>query len=263
MSGFMNMDKAANNNNDVEEIDLMDLLHTLKEKFMFLLICTILAGTVTLLFTKFFVTPKYTGTSMVYIYNKSSNSQSVTTGDLQVGTQLTSDFMTIAKSRSVMDDVVDKLKLDMDSSALAGQITVENPTGSRILKISASDADPKQAADIANQTAKSLQDLAMTMVEDYKLTIVEESKVPTSPSSPSLGKNTVIGALVGFLLSAVYVIARHLLDTSIKNEDDVRKYLGVNVLASIPRENSMLFEDTHHRKGKGRTKKSRRKRAAA
>ena len=58
---------------------------------------------------------------------------------------------------------------------------------------------------------------------------------PTIPSSLSLVKNTAIGALLALLAIAVIVI-RHLMDDTIKTEEDVKKYLELNVLAAVPLE---------------------------
>ena len=45
---------------------------------------------------------------------------------------------------------------------------------------------------------------------------------------------TAIGALIGALLVAAIVIIRHLMDDTIKDEDDVQKYLQLHTLASFP-----------------------------
>ena len=63
--------------------------------------------------------------------------------------------------------------------------------------------------------------------------------VPTSPSSPSLTRNIEKGALVGLVLVAAYLVIRFLLDDTISTEEDVRKYLGLNTLASIPYDKSL------------------------
>ena len=44
----------------------------------------------------------------------------------------------------------------------------------------------------------------------------------------------VIGALIGFMLTAAFTTAKVLMDNTIKNDDDVMKYLHMPVLAAIP-----------------------------
>ena len=77
---------------------------------------------------------------------------------------------------------------------------------------------------------------------------VEKAIVPKLPSSPNVRKNTIMGGLLGAVAAAAVIILLHLMDDTIKNEEDVRKYLQLNTLASIPLEK--------------KRKESRRKKAA-
>ena len=55
--------------------------------------------------------------------------------DLTMGTQLTQDYMVIVKTRPVLEQVINDLKLDMDYKELSEKIKVENPTDTRIMQI--------------------------------------------------------------------------------------------------------------------------------
>ena len=50
-------------------------------------------------------------TSSLYILSKTTTLTSLT--DLQMGTQLTQDYMVLAKSRNVVESVIQELELDM------------------------------------------------------------------------------------------------------------------------------------------------------
>lgn len=66
--------------------------------------------------------------------------------------------------------------------------------------------------------------------------IVEEAAVPKSPSSPNTKKNASVVALVFAFAAAAIIVLRYLLNDTIQNEDDVKKYLGLHMLAAIPTE---------------------------
>lgn len=70
------------------------------------------------------------------------------------------------------------------------------------------------------------------------ITTVDQAEVATSPVSPSLKMNLVIGALLGAFASIGYLFIKFMLDTRIHNKEDAEKYLGVPCLGSIP-----YFED--------------------
>ncbi|MEE3309410.1 MAG: hypothetical protein VZR57_09730, partial [Sharpea azabuensis] len=65
-------------------------------------------------------------------------------------------------------------------------------------------------------------------------TIIDNSKIATSPVSPSLPKNLAIGALAGAVLSIAFVIIRMLMDTRIHNKDEAEQYLGIPNLGAVP-----------------------------
>ena len=66
---------------------------------------------------------------------------------------MTADFTILAKSRPVVENVIEELDLDMSYEQLSNNIAVENPSETTILKITATDTDPKMAKSIANAMA--------------------------------------------------------------------------------------------------------------
>ena len=103
-------------------------------------------------YTKFLVTPKYTASSMIYILGETTSITSV--ADIQLGTQLTGDFTTLAKSRPVLEEVIEKEDLDMSYGELSAAVTIENLPDTHILKISATDPDAEQAKNCLLYTSR-------------------------------------------------------------------------------------------------------------
>ena len=53
-------------------------------------------------------------------------------------------------------------------------------------------------------------------------------------TSPSMSKNVMMGFLLGIALCGGIICVLTVMDDSIKSEDDMEKYLGIPVLASVP-----------------------------
>lgn len=91
------------------EIDLVSLFFYLidKWKLLFLgaVVGVVLAGALV-----FFQTPMYESNSTLYVLSKTTSITSM--ADLQVGTELTSDFSVIATSKPVIDGAIKTLKKD-------------------------------------------------------------------------------------------------------------------------------------------------------
>ncbi|MGN1167326.1 MAG: YveK family protein [Lachnospiraceae bacterium] len=238
--------------NDEIEIDLMELLLVLMDKMRYIIFCFLLGAVLFNAFAFFAVSPTYESTSAMYIVSASDDSV-VDLTDLNIGTSLTSDYEQLIYSYPVLEQVVEKLHLDMNSEELAKMIEIENPTDTRILKITATSTDPELSKDIANTVVNvSIDYLPKTMGTEQP-NIAQVAKPALKKSGPSYAKYTVIGALLGALLCCAYIIFRYLIDDTIHTAEDMEKYFGLTPLTTIP-DIGMLEENKEIMKKRGRRK---------
>lgn len=80
-----------------------------------------------------FITPMYTAETKVYVLSKSDGAAGITTSDLQAGSYLIKDYTELVKSRTVMEQVIAVLNLDVKPEELMEMISVEAATDSRSL----------------------------------------------------------------------------------------------------------------------------------
>lgn len=219
---------------DEIEIDLGELFHLLLQKMWIIILCLIVGAALAFGGTKFVVTPQYSASSIIYILTKTTTVTSL--ADIQMGAQLTVDFEILAKSRTVVEEVIETLDLDTTYEELLGQITTENPTGTRMLELTVTDPDPEMAKTISNTLADATADRVADVMNSDKPNIVDRAVKPAKPSSPSMIKNVAIGALAGAFLAIAVVVIRFLLNDTVQTEEDIRKYLNLNTLAAVPLE---------------------------
>lgn len=227
------MNKEFVEDNDELEIDLVELFHVIMKK-LWVIVASILVGALIMgVYTSVMVTPMYKATSTIYILGNKTEGN-VNVSDLQLGTQLTKDYQEIAKKRSVLDPVIKKLDLDMTYDELKKHVEVTNAQETRLMEISVTNEDPEVASDIADAVALSTMNKVADVMQTEKPTLVEKAYVPTHPVSPSLTKNVVLGALLFAIIAVGIIVVKYLLDDTVKTEEDVKKYLGLNTLASLP-----------------------------
>lgn len=230
------MEEKIRNIRDTEdvEIDLLELAGVLWRKVWAIVMCMVIGAVIAGGCTKLMITPQYTATSMIYILGQTTSITSVT--DLQIRAELTADFTIMAKSRPVIEGVIDDLNLDMTYKQLESEISLENPTDSHILKIHVTNSDPKLAKTISNAMAEAVAENISSVMATDKPSIAEKAITPKAPSSPNLTKNIAMGGIVGAAIAIAIIVLGYLLDDTIKTEEDVRKYLQLNTLAEIPME---------------------------
>lgn len=218
------------------EIDLWDLIGFLRSKIWFIIICGLLAASIAGLFSKFLITPIYSSTTKLYIVNKSTSLSSLSLSDLQLGTQLTKDYMVLVESRPVTEQVIENLGLDMEYEELLNILTISNPADTRILEISVDYPDAFIAKEIVDEFAAVSSKRIATIMDIKEPAVVESGHTAVKPTSPHVMKNTVIGALIGLFISTIIFGVMYLMDDTIKSSEDIEQYLGLNTIGLIPLE---------------------------
>lgn len=75
---------------------------------------------------------------------------------LRTSTEVMNTYVEFAKTRNIMQQVIDDLRLDIGPVNLAGMITVTPGTTTQVLNVAVRSGDQKQAIAIANSMAKAL-----------------------------------------------------------------------------------------------------------
>lgn len=247
----MNRVYEEKNSERVEEIDLLELIQALKKKIVYLILAAVLGGVVAGAYTKFMVTPLYTSTATVLVLSKDTTLTSI--ADLQLGTQLTSDYSALMTTRPVLEEVIDNLDLKTDWGTLKGNISVVNPSSTRLLEITVTDPDPETAKKIADELAEVSSDYIADKMEVIPPKVIEDGVVSSAPVSPNVRRNIFLGILIGAALAGGLVVLRTMMDDTIKSEEDLEKYLHIPMLASVPDRKDYI---SGRRNGKKKERKS-------
>lgn len=248
---------AAVNAADSEDtIDLLELAGIVLSKLWIIVLCAVIGASAAGIYTSAFITPTYSASSMIYIYSRNTGLSSIMS-ELNLGSQLAVDFQIVATTREVMENVIDDVGVNMTYAQLKQATTITNPTDSHILKITVVDTDPEMAATLSNTLADELRSRIADVMNTDEPSMVERAYVPRKAIGPNLMKNVALGGIGGIAAAVAVIVLLYMMDDTIKTEDDVQKYLGLNVLAAIPAERPQKS----HSKKKPAKASSRSKRA--
>lgn len=231
---------------DEETIDLLELLYALLGKWREIAAATVACALIAAIGVLFFVTPKYQASSTIYVI--SWKDSAINISDLQIGTALTDDYIQVFHMWEVQEKVISNLDLPYTYSQLDGMLSVTNASNTRMLEITVTSESAQEAADIANEYATVVRDYIAKKMATDKPSIMSTALVPTVPVSPNKTKSILLGALLGFVVSAGVVVVITLLDDTYKTTEDIKKYTGLVTMAVIPLEKS--DEPKHQRADK-------------
>ena len=198
----------------------------------------------------------YRATSSVFVSTTPGEDTSqLVQGSTYAQSQLQS-YTRLATTPSVLGPVIGELDLGTTPARLARVVESENPLGTVIIDVTASDADADRAADIANAVSRSLQEQARELSPEsidgasaLTLRVVAVASPPAQPASPNRQLITLTGAAAGGVLGVAAALLRSVLDTRLRTRRDVEELDLVPLLGTVARhdERSVLDHEPRSR----------------
>jgi tyrosine-protein kinase len=220
-------------------VELGDYLDILRRRWLGVLLIALttlaLAATVTLALPK-----KYTATTRLFIAVAGSESATDLAQGSNFAEKQMASYAEVATSPRVLRPVIQQLGLPTTPKKLSESVEATVPVNTVILEISATDLDPTRAAQIANAVGRELANAASELspakqdgTKAVVATTFAEAEVPDKPSSPKILQNLGLGLILGLLLGLGVAVLRHLLDTKVRSEDDVRSLTDSSILGVV------------------------------
>lgn len=216
------------------EIDVLALLHKLWTKKLLIFFTAFYFAAFSFLGTYFFIQPTYTSTTRIYVVNQATDNKNLSAQDLQAGTYLVNDYKEIITSNDVLSEVIKDEKLNLSEAELSKMVSVNIPTDTRLISISVKAKTGQDAQVLANKVREVASKKIKTVTKVEDVTTLEEAKLPSSPSSPNIKRNVLLGAILGGFVAIVAVLVREVLDDRIRRPEDVEDVLEMTLLGIVP-----------------------------
>ncbi len=218
----------------MEEINLAELFKFFISKIKFIAIATVACLVLGLVYVGFIITPMYHSSTTLILVGGNDNQNSTTTqNDINLNKNLVSTYSEIVKSRTVLQQVIDKLKLDKSITDLSKNITVSSVENTEIIKIQVSNEDNKVAKKIATTTADVFIKEVKNIYNLTNVSVIDKASLETNPYNINYVKQLLIAGLIGFVLSSLVVFLIFYFDTTIKSSKDIEEKLGLPVIGNI------------------------------
>ena len=226
-----------------KKIDLLKLIKVLWRRALVIILVALLVASAVFAVTLFFITPTYEATASFYVNNSSisigSMNYTITGGELSAASTLVNTYIYILKSRTTLEDVIEKGGLPYNYIELGKLISTKTVTGTAAFDITVTTDSPSESERIANLIAEVLPERITEIVDGSNVRIVDYAIIPSHRAGPSYSKNLIIGFLAGAFLAAAVIAIRFLIDEQndqiIHSTDELRQmYPDIKVLAMIP-----------------------------
>ncbi len=221
------------------EIDLKQLFELAVARIKLIIFIVFVFTVSAFLISKFVTTPLYTASATLYVNsNKTTVSQNISISDIDTGRELVSLYSEFIESDTVLEQVAATVSNETDIAFSASDIRSMISSGgvneTALMAVVATSPSPEISQIIANAVADIAPDRITEFMDGSSVKVVDYAKLPQAPSSPNVMKNTAMGFVLGIVVSFCLIFIMELMDTRIKNEEDLKKLVEFPVIGIIP-----------------------------
>lgn len=222
-----------------EEVKIGDIVALILPKWPFLLICGLITAVVAYMYSTLFITPIYQASGTLYVTGDVQNSteyvqKDTSLSDLMLSQELAKTYGQILSSNTFFKSVAEKNGRGFDYEYIQRITSITNVEETGILYVSVKHQNPQVAYELTNTILELAPDELARVVVSGSANIIDAADLPEQPVSPSVPKNTVLGAFAGVFIAAAIVFMRDLFDNTIKTPDEIENIFGVPVLGMVP-----------------------------
>ncbi|MQB71569.1 exopolysaccharide biosynthesis protein [Lactobacillus reuteri] len=275
-------------------IDLHRLMVLCRKHIKMLIIWTLLAGILGFVIAQFVVVPKYTATTEILVNQRHTNDNNGQAyNNQQADIQMINTYKDIITNQVILSKASKQLKdpvhvikpaqkavyrtnadgtrrlikeaqpavverggksYNFSTDELKKAISVQTQQNSQVFSLQVKTDDPQESAVVANTVANVFKQQIKKIMSVNNVTIVSRASTPDSPSFPNKKLFALAGAVLGLILSFLYILIGDLMDTSIHDDDYLTNELGLTNLGHvnhIEMSRDFKINDDNRRHGNG------------
>lgn len=217
-----------------ETISLQELFHLIKKRLLSISGIAIISICIGAYVSFYLISPVYEAQTQLLVNTKNID-QEYAWSQMETDLQLINTYNVIMKSPAILNQVIEKLDLQMNEEKLANQIIVTNENDSKVVNVTVRAGEAQQAVDIANTITEVFQAKVPALINVDNITILSAAKLDHSPRpvKPNILYNLIIAAGVGLLGGIGFAFLREIMDTTLKTEKEVEDLLQLPIMGVV------------------------------
>lgn len=241
-------------NKETYEVSIAELFKTFKKGLWKMVLTAVVFGLIAFTYFNYFVPKTYTARVKLYVETSESAKENTynALSNYNYAAALVNTYIEMLSTNNFYEKLSENLDEKYTPLELNKIVKFSNESDddvqTEVFSAIVSAASPTEAKVIADSVADTAPGVISSLKNDNtELKIVDNATIPTVPSSPRVWRNTLIAAAAGFILMAIYLFIREILDNKIKYSAEMTEINDIPVLSAVPdfgSEQFLLKENT-------------------
>lgn len=220
----------------MEELDLKELFNLFwRRKVQIILLVLIFIG-LGVIYTVGFTKPMYSASTSLILTSSGNNATvtGITTTDVTLNSKLVSTYSELVKRKTILREVISNLNIDIDENKLRNNVKVAAVKDTELIEITVTNENPEYSEKIANEIAKVFTEKVKEIYNIENVQIVDVAEKSDTPSNINHKRDIAIFVAAGMVVAVAYVLIVNMLDTTIKEPEEIEDEFNLTVLTAIP-----------------------------
>lgn len=269
----MNTNNPTEKSEQGNQIDFHRLLILCRLHAKIFILWTAIMGVIGFMVAEFVVTPQYTASTQLLVNQKHDNSNGQAYNDHQADVQVINTYKDIITNQVILSKASKQLSnpvkvitpakkavyetntdghrvllraakpaviertntksYNVSIAELKKAVSVQTQQNSQVFTLNVKTDNAEKSAAIANTVASVFKQQIKHIMSVNNVTIISQASTPKAASFPNKKLFTLAGAVLGLILSFIYVLIRELTDTTVKDDEYLVDELGLTNLGAV------------------------------
>ncbi|MBC2854554.1 YveK family protein [Cetobacterium sp. 2G large] len=227
---------------DEDELDLMDLVFTLLRRWKLIALIATPVFALGVFFAMTRPTVYKAEMTMMVSSGRNFSASSLEGGELSVNQKLVTSYAEIAKSKTILSNVIKKYDLMASLNELQGSLTIEPVGNTEFLKLTYKNGDAALAAAVVNEIGNEFMLKVREVMNFQNIKVVEPAEIPKEALPKKRVLIVAISAVLSVMMGCMAAFVVEFFFCKLRKPKDIEKILGTSMLGMVPDFNLSLVD---------------------
>ena len=225
--------------NTNKEYSIFDIINMALQHWWIVACCMIIGGSAMYIFSYYVSKPVYQSVGTLYISNVNKTNQQRPTDEISLNEIVTSQELLkssveVLNTSKFYSHVKEVSKLPYSPARLKGMVTMAARNETEILEITVKSDSPKTSYILLETVISLAKEEIEWVVEGGSIKALDHASYSSDYLPRNIGRNSLLGALVGALAGIGLIFVLELIDTRIKSSNGLSENYNYYILGEIP-----------------------------